>query len=135
LRKFLLKFPTRIVDTFLKILHESLRWCHARLCCVTAQLAQRHCLYGTDSPTTAAQAFRVREAVMRRVLLLAALGILALSNTGCFINIYSSDPNRRINELLNNSEDLRQIEYEWERIWFTDEPSHMTPERVHGGIQ
>lgn len=72
---------------------------------------------------------------MRRVLLLTAVAALILGNTGCFINIYSSDPNRRVRELLNNSEDLRQIEYEWERIWFTDEPSHMTPERVHGGIQ
>lgn len=72
---------------------------------------------------------------MRRLLLLSALATLALSNSGCLLNIYSSDPNRRMMELINNSEDLRQIEYEWERIWFTDEPSHMTPERVHGGIQ
>jgi hypothetical protein len=72
---------------------------------------------------------------MRRLLLAAATAGLVLGNTGCFINIYSSDPNRRIVELLNNSEDLRQIEYEWERIWFTDQPSHLTPERVHGGIQ
>jgi len=72
---------------------------------------------------------------MGRALMLTAVAALVLGNTGCFINIYSSDPNRRIRELLNNSEDLRQIEYEWERIWFTDEPSHMTPERVHGGIQ
>jgi hypothetical protein len=72
---------------------------------------------------------------MRRLLLLAAIAVLGLSNTGCLINAYSSDPNRRISELLVQSEDLRQIEYEWERIWFTDEPSHMTPERVHGGVQ
>jgi hypothetical protein len=72
---------------------------------------------------------------MRRLLLLSALAALAFSNTGCLLNIYSSDPNRRMMELINNSEDLRQIEYEWERIWFVDEPSHMTPERVHGGIQ
>jgi hypothetical protein len=72
---------------------------------------------------------------MRRTLLLAAVLVLVGSNTGCLINAYSSDPNRRITELLNQSEDLRQIEYEWERIWFTDEPSHMTPERVHGGVQ
>jgi hypothetical protein len=72
---------------------------------------------------------------MRRFLWLAgALGIV-LGNSGCFLNIYSGDPNRRMHELLNTSEDLRQIEYEWERIWFTDQPSHMTPERVHGGIQ
>jgi hypothetical protein len=72
---------------------------------------------------------------MRRSLLLTAVAAMVLGNAGCFINIYSSDPNRRIKELLNNSEDLRQIEYEWERIWFTDQPSHLTPDRVHGGIQ
>jgi hypothetical protein len=72
---------------------------------------------------------------MRRLLLLLAMAGLVSGNAGCFINIYSSDPNRRILELLNTSEDLRQIEYEWERIWFTDHPSHLTPERVDGAIQ
>jgi hypothetical protein len=72
---------------------------------------------------------------MRRVFLLTAVAGLVLGNTGCLINAYSSNPNTRMVELLNQSEDLRQIEYEWQRIWFVDEPSHMTPERVHGGIQ
>jgi hypothetical protein len=72
---------------------------------------------------------------MRRVLVLALMAGWVLSNTGCFINIYSADPNKRMVELLNTSEDLRQIENEWERIWFVDQPSHLTPERVHGGIQ
>jgi hypothetical protein len=71
---------------------------------------------------------------MRRLLMLAAVATIGLANTGCLINAYSSNPTRRMNELLNQSEDLRQIEYEWERIWFTDQPSHMTPERVHGGV-
>jgi hypothetical protein len=71
---------------------------------------------------------------MRRLLVGIAASVLILSQSGCFINIYSSDPNRRVRELLNQSEDLRQIEYEWERIWFTDMPSHLTPERVDGGI-
>jgi hypothetical protein len=72
---------------------------------------------------------------MRRVLLWIGVAVLLTSSSGCFINIYSSDPNKRILEMINNSEDLRQIEYEWERIWFVDQPSHLTPERVHGGIQ
>ncbi len=72
---------------------------------------------------------------MRRFVLAAAMAAIGLANTGCLINAYSSDPNRRVHQLLNQSEDIRQIEYEWERIWFTDQPSHMTPERVHGGIQ
>lgn len=71
---------------------------------------------------------------MRRLLLLAAASGVMFGATGCLINPYSSNPNRRMNQLLNTSEDLRQIEYEWERIWFTDQPSHLTPQRVHGGV-
>lgn len=69
---------------------------------------------------------------MRR-LLLALCAVCALQCTGCFLNAYSSDPNRRILQLINQSEDLRQIELEWERFWMIDQPSHLTPERVHGG--
>jgi hypothetical protein len=72
---------------------------------------------------------------MRRWLFSLTVAGVVLSNSGCFLNIYSSDPNRRMRQLLNTSEDLRQIENEWDRIWFTDQPSHMTPERIHGGIQ
>jgi hypothetical protein len=72
---------------------------------------------------------------MRRSLLLVGIAGLVLGNAGCLINAYSSDPNRRMHELMNQSEDLRQIQGEWERIWMIDQPSHLTPERVHGGIQ
>lgn len=71
---------------------------------------------------------------MRRLILLAACGCLALTNTGCFINMWASDPNTRLNEELNVSEDLRQAQKEWARFWMIDQPSHMTPNRVHGGI-
>ena len=71
---------------------------------------------------------------MRRLLLLATVGVLALANTGCFVNLWSSDPNTRMEQLMYASEDLRQIEGEWRRFWFTDQPSHMTPVRVHGGV-
>ena len=71
---------------------------------------------------------------MKRLLLLAAVSTLLVTNVGCFINAYSSDPDLRMKELINQSENLRQIQYEWERIWFVDQPSHLTPERVHGGI-
>jgi hypothetical protein len=71
---------------------------------------------------------------MRRLLILGAVVSLALLNTGCFINIYSADKNIRMEQLLFQSEDLRQIQDEWRRIWFTDMPSHMTYTRVHGGI-
>jgi hypothetical protein len=72
---------------------------------------------------------------MRRWLFLTLVAGSTLANTGCFINIYSSDPNIRMRQLLNQSEDLRVVEEEWMRIWFTDQPSHLNPQRIHGGIQ
>ena len=71
---------------------------------------------------------------MRRVLLLAAFAVLGVANSGCFINQYSSDPNERMQEMLNESENLRQIRGEWERFWMIDQPSHLTPVRIHGGV-
>ena len=46
----------------------------------------------------------------------------------------ASDPNIRLHEELYVSEDLRQANREWERFWMIDQPSHMTPTRVHGGV-
>jgi hypothetical protein len=48
--------------------------------------------------------------------------------------IYSGDPARRAQELFYTSENLRLLLDEWERIWFLDMPSHLTPHSVHGGI-
>jgi len=72
---------------------------------------------------------------MRRLLLLSVVAACALTNTGCFLNEYSSNPTRRMRELLNQSEDLRQVADEWERFWMIDHPSHLTYDRVDGSIQ
>ena len=66
-------------------------------------------------------------------MLAASLAILA--NAGCFLNRYSSDPNRRMQELMYESENLRQIQGEVERFWMNDQPSHLTPDRTHGGVR
>jgi hypothetical protein len=76
----------------------------------------------------------VRKLILRK-LALALLAALALAaNSGCILSQYSSDPNIRMTQLLYQSEDLRQMGNEWRRFWFNDQPSHLTPERVHGGI-
>lgn len=73
---------------------------------------------------------------MRRLIFAAMLGCLVASNTGCIpLNMYSSDPTLRMQELMNQSEDLRQARLEWRRFWMVDQPSHLTPERIHGGLQ
>jgi len=62
-----------------------------------------------------------------------ALGSLAVS-TGCLLPAYSADPARRAQQLIFTSENLRQMLDDWERIWFLDQPSHLQPHSVHGGI-
>jgi hypothetical protein len=71
---------------------------------------------------------------MRRLLLATVLGLAVCANVGCLIPAYSGDPAIRTKELIFTSENLRAITDEWERIWFLDMPSHLTPRRVHGGI-
>jgi len=69
-----------------------------------------------------------------RFLLIILLGIALLTSTGCVHAIFSGDPVRRNNQLINKSEDMRLIHDEWERFWMLDQPSHMTPYRTHGGV-
>jgi hypothetical protein len=76
---------------------------------------------------------RFGDTITKMALLLVTAVALATS-TGCLIPMYSGDPVRRAEQLLYTSEDLRQITDEWERIWFLDQPSHMTMYRTHGGV-
>jgi hypothetical protein len=71
---------------------------------------------------------------MRRIFWALAIAGCLAANTGCLIPMYSADPARRAQQLIFTSEDLRAFLDEWERIWFLDQPSHMTPYRTHGGI-
>ena len=71
---------------------------------------------------------------MRRLALATTLGLCLLSSSGCIIPAYSGDPATRTQELIFTSENFRQILEEWQRIWFLDQPSHLTPYRTHGGI-
>jgi hypothetical protein len=71
---------------------------------------------------------------MRR-LLFAALACALLSTTaGCLVPMYSADRAHRTQQLIFTSEDLRAMLDTWERFWFLDQPDHMTPQRVHGGV-
>ena len=71
---------------------------------------------------------------MRKLLLAVACGMVISTSIGCIIPAYSGDPNRRVPELIYTSENMSDILDEWERIWFLDQPSHLTPYRTHGGI-
>jgi len=76
----------------------------------------------------------MEEPAMRRALQLTILAVCLSTSVGCFLPIYSARPERRVQQLLFTSEDLRMMVDEWERFWFLDSPSHLTPLRTHGGI-
>jgi hypothetical protein len=71
---------------------------------------------------------------MRRMLVLAA-SLVILGNAGCFLQEYSSNPTRRMEEMMNESENLRQVEDSWSRFWMNDQPCHLTPDRTDGGTR
>jgi hypothetical protein len=71
---------------------------------------------------------------MRKLLLAGILGLELMASTGCVVPIYSGDQVDRTQELIFTSENLRLIREEWQRIWFLDQPSHLTPYRTHGGL-
>jgi hypothetical protein len=62
------------------------------------------------------------------------LSVALGASVGCLLPIYSADPTLRTQQLIYTSEDLRAMLMEWERFWFLDQPSHLTPQRVHGGV-
>ena len=71
---------------------------------------------------------------MRKLFLGLAFGMLVAVTSGCILPAYSGDPTRRTQELIYTSENLREINDEWERFWYLDQPTHCTPYRTHGGI-
>jgi hypothetical protein len=73
--------------------------------------------------------------MMRKLIYLSVIAGAAAAGTGCIgLNQYAADPNVRTQQLINESEDFRQIGEFWRRFWFNDMPSHLTPERIHGGV-
>jgi hypothetical protein len=71
---------------------------------------------------------------MRRVLVLLLLSVVLSTSGGCFLPIYSGEPTRRTQQLIFTSDNLRDLLDLWERFWFLDQPDHLTPTRVHGGV-
>ena len=71
---------------------------------------------------------------MRKLLAVLLLSMAITSTTGCIMPIFHSDPKERTRQLIFTSENFRALLLEWERIWFLDQPDHLTPQRVHGGV-
>jgi hypothetical protein len=75
----------------------------------------------------------MRKSLMALFFLGAALAL----SEGCApvpLPHYAAFQPKRVDELLIDSENMRQAGDEWERFWFLDQPSHLTPFRTHGGV-
>jgi hypothetical protein len=71
---------------------------------------------------------------MRRFIYAALLSAMLCGSVGCLVPTYSGERPRRIQQLIFTSENMRAILNTWERVWFHEQPDHMTPQRVHGGV-
>ncbi len=71
---------------------------------------------------------------MKRKCFAVLMLITGFMSTGCMVNRYDSDPNVRANQLLNESEDLRQAREEIHRFWMNNQPSTLSYDRVSGAI-
>ena len=75
---------------------------------------------------------------MRRVRELFAIALLGLTVAGTAglrgIEATGAKPLDRTEEMLIANETLRELRDEWRKYWYLDQPSHMTYQRVHGGI-
>ena len=71
---------------------------------------------------------------MKQLLFVIAVALMAASNNWSFLDSEPSEPNVRMEQLLNQNEGSAQIQGEWSYSWMNDQPSHLTPIRVHGGI-
>lgn len=76
----------------------------------------------------------MEERSMRRFIIAAFCLSALCANVGCLLPAYSGDPAIRTRQLIYTSENLKHIQEEWERFWFLDQPSHLSPRRVHGGV-
>jgi hypothetical protein len=69
---------------------------------------------------------------------LAALSVanyFAPASLGVSLSVYSSDPMIRMEQMMIDSENLRQMHDEWRRGAFINTPpGHATPYRIHGGV-
>ena len=84
-----------------------------------------------DRPSTPAAGLRTR---VTKLAVLLALVVTAGAQSGCFLPIYSPEPDIRVRQLINVSEGYRHIPNIWERIWGLDMPDVATPYRTHGGV-
>jgi hypothetical protein len=72
---------------------------------------------------------------MRKLVLSAVLAVSCfITQIGCVVPIYSSQPDVRTRQLIYVSEGLRHINGIWERVWGLELPDLATPYRTHGGV-
>ncbi len=71
---------------------------------------------------------------MRKIATSLLFALLMGFQVGCFVPIWSPNPDLRVRQLIYQSESFRHIPEIWDRIWGFDMPDLATPYRTHGGV-
>ena len=71
---------------------------------------------------------------MRRWFFILLCCAAFLPTAGCFLPAFSANRAHRTQQLIFTAEDFRTVLKTWERFWFLDQPDHMNPDLVHGGV-
>jgi hypothetical protein len=78
---------------------------------------------------------RQEDGTMKRSIVTLAILCASMFSSGClFLNRYDSDPNYKMKQLLNESEDMRQANEERHRFWMNNQPSCLSYDRLSGAI-
>ena len=73
----------------------------------------------------------------RQLLTLMMLGFLSVIHAGCATSRSTDDPLVRMEKEMIENENLGDLKRdEWRRgsSWGQDQPGHLTPYRIHGGV-
>ena len=71
---------------------------------------------------------------MKRWALLVAIGLLGMSNAGCFMAQWDPNPAVRMEQLLVMSEQLRQTRQGIAQSMLLDTPSNLTSSQLNGVV-
>ena len=71
---------------------------------------------------------------MKRWALLLGIGILTMSNVGCYMNVWDPNPVVRMQQLIVMSENMRQTQDSGTQSMFLDTPSNLTPMQLNGVV-
>jgi len=74
--------------------------------------------------------------MLRCITLAVWVGVVLTIPAGCCTRTCGDGPLRQdeLSKQPERQEDLRQFGENWRTIWYNDQPPHLTPQKIKGGV-